>query len=93
MEVVLSGPVTVDSLRPVKQCLLQLLGSSDTYLIRGADVTEMDADGAELLQAFVREISEHGATVRWLAASRDLMAAARELGVDSRLGLSENVVV
>lgn len=93
MEVVLSGPVTVDSLRPVKQCLLQLMGASDTYLLRGADVTEMDAAGAELLQAFVSEISQRGATVRWLAASRGLLAAARALGMDSRLGLSENVVV
>lgn len=93
MEVVLSGPVTVDSLQPVKRCLLQLLGSSDTYLIHGADVTRMDAAGAQLLQAFVHEIAQRGGTVRWVAASRDLMTAARALGVASGLGLSDNVVV
>jgi ABC-type transporter Mla MlaB component len=93
VEVVLTGPVTVDTLQPIKRCLLQLMGSSDTYLIRGADVTEMDAAGAQLLQSFVSEIAQRGATVRWVAASRDLMTAARALGIDSRLGLSEKVVV
>jgi len=93
VELVLSGAVTVDSLQPVKQCLLQLVGASDTYDIRGADVTRMDAEGAELLHAFVTEITERGVTVRWVAASRNLIVAARALGMDTRLGLSEKVLV
>jgi ABC-type transporter Mla MlaB component len=93
VELVLSGAVTVDSLQPVKQCLLQLVGASDTYEIRGADVTRMDAEGAELLHAFVTEIAERGVTVRWVAASRNLIVAARALGMDTRLGLSEKVLV
>jgi ABC-type transporter Mla MlaB component len=93
VELVLSGAVTVDSLQPIKQCLLQLLGPSDTYDIRGADVTRMDAAGAQLLDAFVAEIAERGGTVRWVAASRNLFVAARALGMDRRLGLSEKVLV
>ncbi len=93
VELVLTGAVTVESLKPVKQCLLQLVGASDTYDIRGADVTRMDAEGAQLLQAFVTEIAERGATVRWVAASRNLIVAARALGMDGRLGLSEKVLV
>lgn len=93
VELVLSGAVTVDSLQPVKHCLLQLLGPSVTYDIRGADVTRMDAGGAQLLDAFVAEIALRGATVRWVAASRNLIVAARALGVDTRLGLSEKVLV
>ena len=93
VELVLSGAVTVDSLQPVKQCLLQLLGPSDSYDIRGADVTRMDAAGAQVLHAFVTEITERGATVRWVAASRSLIVAARALGMDARLGLSEKVLV
>jgi ABC-type transporter Mla MlaB component len=93
VELVLSGAVTVDSLQPVKQCLLRMLRPSDTYDIRGADVTRMDAAGAELLDAFVTEIARRGATVRWVAASRNLIVAARALGVDARLGLSEKVMV
>jgi ABC-type transporter Mla MlaB component len=93
VELVLSGAVTVDSLQPVKHCLLQLLGPLDSYDICGADVSRMDAEGAELLQAFVTEIAERGATVRWVAASRNLIVAARALGMDARLGLSGKVVV
>jgi len=91
LEVVLSGAITVDSIRPIRQCSLMLLDGVDTYFIRASDVTRMDAGGAQLLHAFVNELADRGATVRWVAASRSLIAAARALGMEARLGLSHAI--
>lgn len=87
-ELVLSGAVTAETIRPITRCSLQLLDGSDTCIIRAGDVTRMDAVGAHLLHAFVSELADRGVTVRWVAASRSLITAARTLGLEAQLGLS-----
>ncbi|HET9626911.1 MAG TPA: hypothetical protein VFP84_36380 [Kofleriaceae bacterium] len=70
----LTGAVTVESLRPIERCLRQLVaGSSSSYLIRADDVTRIDAAAARMLQRFVSEIAAGGAEVRWAAAGQNLI--------------------
>jgi ABC-type transporter Mla MlaB component len=88
IEVVLSGPVTVETLHPLQQCLRQLLGSPGTYVINAGDVTQIDAEAADLLHGFVVACAARGASVRWRAASRSLIRAVRALDMDHGLGLS-----
>lgn len=87
----LSGVVTVDTLQPILRCLRQLAGMSAAYLIRADDVTRIDTDAAELLYSFVAEVATHGGSVRWVAAARTLIATARALAGDQRLGLARSV--
>jgi len=90
VEVVLSGPITVESVRPIKRCLLDQLDSADTYIIRTTEVTQMDAGGAQLLHSFVTEIAQRGAAVHWTPVSDGLRAAARSLGMIASLGLDDD---
>jgi ABC-type transporter Mla MlaB component len=87
VEVVFSGPITIETVRPIKLCLLDHLESADTYLLHTAEVTQMDAGGAQLLHAFITEIAQRGATVRWTTVSKGLLVAARSLGMVDSLGL------
>lgn len=93
IEVVISGAVTVESLRPIQQCVMQLAGLAPTYLIRASDVTSVDISAAQMLQTMVVELMAHGATVRWAAASRSLVRTARALELDKRIGLHSAVPV
>lgn len=93
IEVVISGAVTVETLRPIQQCVMQLKGSCNLYLIRASDVTSVEIAAAQLLQAMVVELMECGATVRWAAASRSLVRTARALDLDKHLGLHSAVPV
>ena len=88
LELVLSGAVTAEAIRPITRCSLQLLDGSDTCIIRAGNVTRMDAAGAQLLHALIGELADRGATVRWVAASHSLITAARTLGLEAQLGLS-----
>ncbi|HEY0189703.1 MAG TPA: hypothetical protein VGC42_01180 [Kofleriaceae bacterium] len=79
VEVVLSGVVTLESLRPILICLGQLVTDAGTYMIRAEEVTRIELDAAELLLGFVDQAIQRGAVVRWAAASRGLVDAARGL--------------
>ena len=73
IELVLTGAVTVETLRPIERCLRQLVGGSNSYLIRADDVTRIDAAAARMLHNFVDEVAAGGATVRWAAAGQNLI--------------------
>jgi ABC-type transporter Mla MlaB component len=73
IEVVLTGAVTVESLRPIERCLRQLVGGSSSYLIRAEDVTRIDSAAARMLHDFVAEVAARGAKVRWAAAGQNLI--------------------
>jgi anti-anti-sigma regulatory factor len=87
-DLVLSGPITAETVGPIRQLLLRyLLDSSTTCLIQALGVTEMDTAGAQLLYSFVSALGRRAATVRWVSVSPDLLVAARSLGMEACLGL------
>lgn len=87
-ELVLSGPITADTVGTIRQLLLRhLLHPSTTCVIQAFGVTEMDTVGAQLLYAFVSAIARRAATVRWITVSPGLLVAARALGMEACLGL------
>jgi anti-anti-sigma regulatory factor len=88
-ELVLSGPITVETVGTIRQLLLgHLLQPSATCVIQAFGVTEMDTVGAQLLYAFVSAIARRAATVRWVTVSPGLLVAARALGMEVCLGLA-----
>jgi len=87
-ELVLSGPITVATVEHTKQRLRQQLATTTACVIHAAEVTRLDAAGAQLLHAFLVEVARRGATARWASASLYLVEAARMLGMERYLGLS-----
>jgi anti-anti-sigma regulatory factor len=87
-ELVLSGPITADTVGTIRQLLLRhLLHPHATCFIQAFGVTEMDTVGAQLLYAFVSAFARRAATVRWVTVSPGLLVAARALGMEACLGL------
>jgi ABC-type transporter Mla MlaB component len=87
---VLSGPITVKTVESLKLRLLQHLELPGTCLIEAGEVTELDAEGAQLLGAFVKAIMRRAETVRWMSVSARLLVSARALGMESWLELPEH---
>ena len=87
-ELVLSGPITTATVADLKQRLRQQLAAATACVIHAAEVTQLDAAGAQLLYAFLVEAARRGATTRWASASLYLVEAARMLGMESCLGLA-----
>jgi anti-anti-sigma regulatory factor len=88
-ELVLSGPITAETVGTIRQLLLgHLLKPSATCVIQAFGVTEMDTVGAQLLYAFVAAIARRAETVRWVTVSPGLLVAARALGMEACLGLA-----
>jgi anti-anti-sigma regulatory factor len=88
-ELVLSGPITAETVGTIRQLLLgHLLSPSASCVIQAFGVTEMDTAGAQLLYAFVSAIARRAATVRWVTVSPGLLVAARALGMEVCLGLA-----
>jgi ABC-type transporter Mla MlaB component len=83
---VLSGPLTAKTVMETRQRMLRLDGGA-ACVIRAAEVTQLDAAGAQLLYAFVTEVTRRGAVATWASASVFLMEAARMLGMAGVLGL------
>jgi len=87
---VLSGPVTVETVGELRGRLVQRLtdGPAATWALDGAGVTQLDAAGAQLLYAFVVETGRRGGATTWVNASVYLVEAAQMLGMATCLGLS-----
>jgi len=87
-DLVLSGPITAETVGTIRQLLLRhLLHPSATCVIQAFGVTEMDTVGAQLLYAFVSAVARRAATVHWVTVSPGLLVAARALGMEACLGL------
>lgn len=86
---VLSGPLTATTVTATRQRMLRRLepAGEPACVIRAAEVTQLDAAGAQLLYAFVTEVARRGAAVTWASASVFLVEAARMLGMAGHLGL------
>jgi len=89
---VLSGALTVEHAPQLKQRLLAQLEAGAPVQLHGHDVSQLDGAGAQLLYAFVRDASRRGTTTRWISASRELVEAARMLGMAGELGLTEEAL-
>jgi ABC-type transporter Mla MlaB component len=87
---VLSGPITIDTVESLRQRLLQRLEIPGTCVIDAREVTELDAEGAHLLGAFVKAIARRAEAVRWMSVSPRLLVSARALGMESWLELPEH---
>ncbi len=86
-DLVLSGPITVATVQDTKLRLLGQLAVTTAWAIHAAEVTQLDAAGAQLLYAFVTEVARRGTPVQWANASLFLVEAARMLGMEHCLGL------
>jgi anti-anti-sigma regulatory factor len=87
-ELVLSGPITLETLGSIKLVLLQyLVETSGPCLIQAVGVTDLDSAGAQLLYAFVTALARRAATVCWVTVSPSLLVSARAFGMDACLGL------
>src|SRR5262245_1674495 len=86
---VLAGPITTATLGAIREYLLQHLEDPGTFLLHAHEVTELDAEGAQLIGAFVNAVTRRAARVRWVTVSPHLLAAARALGMEFWMGLSE----
>jgi ABC-type transporter Mla MlaB component len=87
---VLSGPITVDTVDSLRERLLQHLEIPGPCVIDAGEVTELDADGAQLLGAFVKAIARRAEAVHWTSVSPRLLVSARALGMESWLELPEH---
>jgi ABC-type transporter Mla MlaB component len=88
-DLVLSGPITVRTAGELKHRMLAQLAREPDCAIHAAGVTELDGAGAQLLYAYVHELQRHGVLARWSNASLFLVEAARMLGMESCLGLTQ----
>lgn len=70
------------------QLLAVDFGESDVR-IDGSAVERIDTAGLQLLLAFVRHQSGRGKSVRWTAASPELLRGSQVLGLGDLLGLSD----
>ena len=85
---VLSGPLTTQTVGEIRQRMLDCLAGGSACVLHAAGVTRLDAAGAQLLYAFVAEVTRRGSTARWASASLYMVEAARMLGMESCLGLA-----
>jgi hypothetical protein len=102
-DVTLTGEITIATVVAVRHGLIERLpaivparpvgdpgdppaGAAEVRIF-AAEVTELDAAGAQLLYALVADIARCGAAARWVAASPELIAAATALGMRGCLGL------
>jgi anti-anti-sigma regulatory factor len=86
---VLSGPITADTVDSIKLRLLQRLEIPGSCVIDAGAVTELDAEGARLLGAFVQAIARRAEAVCWMSVSPRFLVSARALGMESWLELPE----
>lgn len=87
---VLSGPITVETVESLRLRLLQHLEIPGTCMIEASEVTELDAEGAQLLGAFVKAVARRAEVVCWMSVSARLLVSARALGMESWLELPEH---
>ena len=83
---VLAGPLTAEVVSDTRTRMLAQLHRGSTCEIRTAEVTQLDAAGAQLLYAFVVEAQRRGGA--WTSASVYLVEAACMLGMERCLGLA-----
>jgi ABC-type transporter Mla MlaB component len=86
-ELVLSGPLTVDTVAAARQQMAERLTGDGELIVRAAEVTQLDGAGAQLLHAFLAELARRGRPMRWASASIYLTEAAAVLGMLGCLGL------
>jgi ABC-type transporter Mla MlaB component len=87
---VLSGPITIETVDAIKPRLLQRLEIPGTCVIDAHAVTELDAEGAQLLGSFIKAVVRRADGVRWRSVSPHLLVSARALGMESWLELPES---
>lgn len=87
---VLVGPITIDTVASIRLRLMERLEVPGTCLINAAAVTELDAEGAQLLAAFVQALARRAEAVRWMSVSPRMLVSARALGMESWLELPEH---
>ena len=77
-----------DSIDMHFQLLAVDFGESDVR-IDGSAVERIDTAGLQLLLSFVRHQASRGKSVRWTAASPELLRGSQVLGLGDLLGLSD----
>jgi anti-anti-sigma regulatory factor len=86
-ELVLEGELTAETVAALHQRLCAHLAQGGAPVVHAGEVALLDGACAQLLYAFARQVAQAGGALRWASASRELVAAARTLGLVHHLGL------
>ncbi|MBL4759249.1 MAG: STAS domain-containing protein [Mariprofundaceae bacterium] len=85
-EIILSGSLGMAEIEDMHQSLLKILHAHVDILIQSEGLNRVDAAGAQLLYAFVKDAEAQQIPLSWISVSDDLRLTADSLGLSEGMG-------
>ncbi|TLS66293.1 STAS domain-containing protein [Mariprofundus erugo] len=85
--IVLEGSLGIAEVEALHQRMTRILQANVDITISTEQLSRVDAAGAQLLYAFVREVRQRGLPLKWTSVSDALLEALNALGLNDHMGI------